>query len=129
MITETQLAAIEEQATKGGTINPDDLSSLIARVRELEDCYRQSEFRYTAEIAKNRELRAIVDRLPKTADGKPVTPGMDLYGGSGFLVCCDAIDIGNGRPVDAILSGTPMRDWSCEFYSTREAALAGKGGE
>jgi hypothetical protein len=36
MITETELAAIEEQANKGGTINPDDLASLIEAVRKRD---------------------------------------------------------------------------------------------
>ena len=68
-------------------------------------------------------LRAIVGKLPRTADGVPVVPGMDCW----YRSC-------GGR-----VTNFPVEDWSDiatdwddygrRFYSTREAAKAGGDGE
>jgi hypothetical protein len=72
-------------------------------------------------------LQAIVDRLPKTADGVPITPGMVLYDSldvrfnnpwtvTGFKVDRNgnlACVFGQNGSFDAICSG---------YYSTRESA-------
>jgi hypothetical protein len=55
-------------------------------------------------------LRAIVDRLPKTADGVPVTPGMTLWGAGG----------GYGIQINRV---GPYRTYPL-MYSTREEAEA-----
>lgn len=60
-------------------------------------------------IAEVRRLRAIVDKLPKTADGVPITHEMQVW----YLIA--------GEPeycrLNMTIDGSP-------YYSTREAALA-----
>ena len=57
--------------------------------------------------AEIRGLRAIVDRLPKTADGVPITPGMLLYEPHS----CHVTDVVFGK------------EWEQRnIYSTRDAA-------
>ena len=63
-------------------------------------------------------LRAIVDKLPKTADGVPVVPGTRVW-----------TSRAGGEPVwwaDAVL--VPAIPWS-DYWSTREAAEAAAKGE
>ena len=77
--------------------------------------------------ARLAELDAVVERLPKTADGVPIVPGMTIYKHlpAGFTLseylCFE--DVGGGLH---LLTCGPA------FYSTRAAALAasatGKGG-
>ena len=74
-------------------------------------------------VAEVRRLRAIVDKLPKTADGVPIVPGMEVYrrGLRGaadlhtvFMVkACHWVD-------DAMIHFGPRSP----IYSTRDAALA-----
>ncbi len=47
-----------------------DIDALFARLDELETDHAQL-------VAENARLRAIVNRLPKTADGVPVIPFVD----------------------------------------------------
>ena len=55
-----------------------------------------------------KRLRAIVDNLPKTADGVPVTPGMTLWGlGGEYGIDVNHIRAGGNYPL---------------MYSTSEAA-------
>lgn len=61
-------------------------------------------------------LRAIVDRLPKTADGVPVVPGTCVYHTNGQWGIAPGI-IGNG-PIP-LVGGGAYRIGEC--YSTREA--------
>jgi hypothetical protein len=78
------------------------------------------------------ELTAIVDKLPKTADGVPITPGMQIWGKLGW----------NDEPARATLRGSYLDGYSVgalewgmnvvpekEVYSTREAAEAAKESE
>lgn len=69
------------------------------------------------EIAR---LREIVDKLPKTADGVPVVPGMKVY----YAIVKEDLRV---RDIYAsrINSSSPTR-FSCwsSIYSTREAAEA-----
>ena len=77
---------------------------------EIDDLRRQLA-ESKAELAKARE---IVGRLPKTKDGVPVTPRMDLYGvnGAGHIIV-----------MEAPTSKGPCMWWYSECYSTRAAAL------
>lgn len=63
--------------------------------------------------AEVERLQAIVDKLPKTADGVPVVPGMVVWKSN-----CEPTNVG-------MLLGT----WVCQCYSTHEAAEAAGGGE
>lgn len=64
-----------------------------------------------ADLERLAKLEAIVDRLPKTADGVAVVQDMKLYCDSGNLVMGYSIDECNAMPLS-------------ECYSTRESALA-----
>ena len=73
--------------------------------------------------AEIERLRATVDRLPKTADGVPVTPGMECW----YRSC-------GGRVVSFQISdwGDIATDWDDSgprYYSTRAAAREAAGGE
>lgn len=70
---------------------------------------------------KVAELQAIVDKLPRTADGVPVVPGMVLHYRRGWQVLGAMV----GEYADR------EGDWHCvaidDCYSTRQAAEAAKG--
>jgi hypothetical protein len=79
--------------------------------------------------ARAEAAEAVVAKLPKTADGVPITPGMELWGSLGW----------NNEPAKATLRGTYAEGYSVgtpewgmnvrpevECYSTREAAEAAK---
>ena len=83
-------------------------------------------------IVEINSLQAIVDKLPKTADGVPVVPGMVLY--SSQFIC------GHFRHPEIVVSLHPYADehvsgWMSgalgeeELYSTREAAEAAHKGK
>lgn len=62
-------------------------------------------------MAEVEELQAIIAKLPRTADGVPVVPGMTLFllSGSGAII-----------PTHAKM----YTDYEKEYFSTREAAEA-----
>ncbi len=73
-------------------------------------------------LAEIERLRAVVDRLPSTADGVPVTPGMTVYLDGGVEgVVLYVIDFGFyvRNP-----GGIVLRDAS-SAWSTSEAAAGG----
>jgi hypothetical protein len=85
-----------------------------------------------------RDLLAIVERLPRDAEGNPITPGMDLWlvstGGPGW------VSVAKGQPgvlgkcdgvyADRIRFNSCLYDMSAaKFYSTRAAAEAASKGE
>lgn len=102
-------------------------AALRERVEELterRDAYYTS---YKKAMERVGELEAIVEKLPKTADGVPITPGMKVWGTSPFGGVRD--------PATAQLRGffDEYPIFACEWghnvagrecYSTREAALA-----
>ena len=89
---------------------------------------------------ETERLQAIVDKLPKTADGVPVTPEMILWRKWPDLAPeCDSIRTATVKAVHAsgatlycVAHGDGYREtpvpWS-ELYSTREAAKAAIGAE
>ena len=95
------------------------LNEDIERLRAIVDCCAaecppdeslEVNERVAVHIA---ELEAIVDKLPKTADGVPVVPGMELW----FV---------NEHGKASMGVTTPTFGQVSRFYSTREAALAAK---
>lgn len=75
--------------------------------------YEDAEKLIAALTAERDRLAAVVERLPRTADGVPVTPGMLVYSEFGSV----ALSAGPFGPFD-------------HLYSTRAAAEAAqKGGE
>ena len=88
------------------------------RIRELE--------------AENARLRAVVDKLPKTADGEIVHEGQSIYTPDGQEISVIRVFSGPPAPVVIIEDGKPK--WSGCWqatpievcYSTREAAEAAR---
>jgi hypothetical protein len=77
----------------------------------------------TADLrAENERLKEVVEKLPKTADGVPVVPGMTIYdlrpsGCTPFFV-------------SAVFEKASKHNMYADCYSTREAAEAAqKGGK
>ena len=75
------------------------------------------------------ELQAVVEKLPKTMDGAPITPGMSVWSRAGHVRGREPMEHFGTISEDGII-GSP-RDYDgftvliSECYSTREAALAG----
>ncbi len=78
-------------------------------------------------LAKIERLQAIIDKLPKTADGVPVVPGMILF---------DPVWIDRHFPIEELLVYCPdatRSEWHdgevdvSQCYSTKAAAKAAKG--
>ena len=71
------------------------------------------------------ELRAVVERLPKTADGVPVVPPTTLYTDDGTPVGVNCIDSAHrAGSINGYIDWDTIR-WSRDtrsLYSTREAA-------
>jgi hypothetical protein len=72
-----------------------------------------------AAAAEIERLRAIVDQLPKTADGVPMLPGSKVWTWLGQNRAVREIDITYVRPKGVYK----------HCYSSREAAEAAKGGD
>lgn len=93
-------------------------------------CFRCMMREYPTLQAEIERLRAIVDELPKTADGVPVVPGEDVVwhptvrSDNGRLMPM-AIDLNEGA---AWYRVPDDRKFVCDCYSTREAAEV-KGGQ
>jgi len=101
----------------------DHLVPLAARIAELE--------------AERDRLAAIVERLPRTADWVPVTPGMTLhhpddittYGGVIQVDdCITTVLIAVERQPDGLL-GRCVEFSAADCYSTRELAEAAAKGD
>ena len=98
-----------------------------AMQREVMRVAREALQLHNALQADNARLRAIVDKLPKTADGVPVVPGMEVWAKKNpsdstvqsFIVCQDSVWAsrfgGMSRAGAWLIS---------KCYSTREAAEA-----
>jgi len=89
----------------------------------LKELHAECEAQIAALTAANAKLQAIVDKLPKTADGVAVMPGMKIW-----------LDDSDGpvERVDTAICTTPGPQvhwyepiWS-QCYSTRAAAEAAK---
>lgn len=74
--------------------------------------------------AKLATKEAIIDKLPKTADGVPVVPGMELHTPDGGIVTACWVS----EKSAAFLDGVAILDnWRVDnLYSTPEAAKAAK---
>ena len=78
-------------------------------------------------VGERDRLQAIVDRLPKTANGVPVVPNMRIWpffeieDEQGAVVCLCAHD---GPTGEMLVDGDTMNVGKC--YSTREAAVAAR---
>lgn len=121
----------------------------IERLREAPVCknpYRATTVAVAVEKSDLAALLELVDRLPKTADGVPITPGMMVWhctehswkskGSHEFAQMVEGIGVKMPRPYcvgrrcwddgcQGDSGGGTTRDWS-ECYSTREAASAGE---
>lgn len=106
------------------------------------DYYGKDESVIDEAVAELDRLHAIVERLPKTADGVPVVPGMKVYaigrhGDIEFFIVASSHQWDRMNQLMASdytafavnESGEPIRSFSADVdccYSTREAALAAK---
>jgi len=71
-----KLRALHEAATEAVSDNSDFANDLD---RDLSIVLRNNLPSILSDLERLAELEAIVDRLPKTADGVPVTPGMEVW--------------------------------------------------
>lgn len=69
---------------------------------------------------KIADLQAIVDKLPKTADGVPVVPEMDLYYPASWGMC------ESYTAMVRWVGDNPVGSGFADSYSTREAAQAAR---
>ena len=98
----------------------DEAEAKIERLRaDYQEAHRVQEHRHADEIER---LRAIVDKLPKTADGVPVVPGMKLFFLCPFENRITSDQVFQDRPE---VGGMTIEVSNC--YSTREAAEAAGG--
>ena len=76
-----------------------------------------------AERYGDAALKALVDRLPKTADGKPMFPGMDVWElrASGEIRKCWVFTVGSESAEARCGWGSPDPAWY-RCYSTEAAA-------
>lgn len=91
--------------------------------------YVAEKFLSSADVAKPlkaeiERLRAIVDKLPRTADGVPITPGMIVYYAARGQVWDE---MASEMFISARCSCPTPERWS--WYSTPEAAKAARGGK
>lgn len=63
-------------------------------------------------------LQSIVDRLPKTADGVPVVPGMALHDRSGLVGVVKYV----GSDTALVDIDGELRTWTCQYYYAVEQA-------
>ena len=123
-----------------------DIVDEFTEISRQDDCFRHmipsDVRRLLGEIERLRadrdRLAAIVERLPRTADWVPVTPGMTLhhpddittYGGVIQVDdCITTVLIAVERQPDGLL-GRCVEFSAADCYSTRELAeAAAKGGE
>ena len=80
------------------------------------------EARLTTAKARIEELQIIVDKLPKTVDGMPITPSMQLFTPDGRMPCSSRAAVIWMGPQGICNEEIPF--FNC--FSTREAAKAAK---
>lgn len=109
------------------------ISDLEAEIRVLRAVDKNTDY-----AAKWREAQAIVDKLPKTKDGVPILPGMELWadfrdGVFHGIAWAQLNNSGKRVPVTfdepgvELYAGCKVRDTdplACCLYSTEAAALA-----
>ena len=102
---------------------PSNAEIFLQRIDELTEQLAQAE-------AENTRLRAIVDRLPKTADGVPVVQGDTLFGVSeidGRIVRLTADEPTLWAAIEDLpdegVSDERVWYFCVNAYSTREAAV------
>ena len=99
-----------------------DLAALIAHIEKLEADSGGLVAHAEKMEAENARLQATVDKYPKTADGVPAVPGMDL-----FLPLHSSVGEVNDLTVNdgytwPFSSGESPQDRIGQCYSTKEAA-------
>jgi hypothetical protein len=72
-------------------------------------------------------LRAIVDALPKTEDGKEIVPGIELWATGEILYSNGAVMLVKAHRCTAEMDTSFHSQFVGKFYSTREAATAAGG--
>lgn len=93
---------------------------------ELAAALRNSLPSILSDLSRLAELEAIVDKLPKTADGVPVMPGMTVFFTTGKGCSVNGIVQHVTSACCGNTSGAGLHWWrsTSDCYSTREAAEA-----
>lgn len=92
-----------------------EIKRLRVEVREQTERAESAEDEAATLAGQIERLEGIVNMLPKTADGIPITPEMEVFFRCG---ACDG-KVDSMVPINGV--GTFLRS---QFYSTREAAAA-----
>lgn len=129
-MTDDELAELKDANADGDgslLLSKDQANGVFARLDQAEAALTNNKDQLIRTIEQARKFRAerdalqaVVDKLPKTADGVVVVPRMTLYTRDGEL------SHGFTAGIDAL--GIVVDQWDHEvdapFYSTREAAEA-----
>ncbi len=113
-ITDEHLKAFADVITTGNF--QDEFNARVALARE---CLRLREER--------KRLREIVSKLPVTADGVPIVPGMNVFSAIDQYLGPTGVQVITyvGRRGGVYVSDDGRREWNAScFYSTHAAALA-----
>lgn len=92
---------------------------------ESASIHRKTLLDAKAEITR---LQAIVDKLPKTADGVPVVPGMDVWVDPNSPHCCLVAHVRSDKAIAINFHGNPYAtiQTNKDAFSCREAAEAAR---
>ena len=104
----------------------DRQDSLMTVVTNLRGDNSEQYAQITEQASKITKLQAVVDKLPKTKDGVPIVPGMQIY----FVHNRTLLSFGRSRVEASINERTvPIIASGIDYYSTCKAAEASKGGK
>lgn len=100
-----------------------ELCGAFSAVPVCADCVAKAVALYRR-IKAGESVGPLVDMLPKTADGKPAAPGMDVWElrASGEIRKCWVYEIGSESAEARCGWGSPDPAWY-RCYSTEEAAI------
>lgn len=129
----TKLDELEGRATRGEAIDMDgkvmvqtdnhedypDGVMCVARGLTFADARLYAALRnaYPALRAYVRGLEEVVGKLPKTADGVPIVPGMQLWDENGYYA---------GHPTGVMWTDTGKNQRTSRLYSTLKAAKSAR---
>ena len=114
---------------RANDLNCEALDEKIAELARLQTALEAIEISYKGMQERAEEAEAVVEKLPKTADGVSIVPGMTVYIFVGGHI--DEREVRGPYGLACLLVREPARHGACEgtrhelagsCYSTREAA-------
>lgn len=114
-------------ASVGATVSQDSTLEFLADLpKEVELHAGKISDERDAALAKGAELQAVVDRLPKTADGVHIVAGMTIYrlGDDEIEPYCVDKNIFAAYHASGLFDCVMCGGGHVDYYSTRDAALA-----